>query len=213
MRYIERKPEPNILSQKKAEWTKKFIESGKDRPDNSKYAHNEIKTTLYTMSHNKCFYCETLLKGKSSEIDHYMEVAEDKNLAFEWTNLFLACDNCNDKLPNKSISVSTTLNPCFDIDDEIEQNIKFEDEQITFLTYKGDLTIQKYKLSSARLDWCRMQELKKFYKVLLSIKTKLIEEKREFMNSSEIELLKRFSRYDCCYSLMFKNLLKENKIN
>jgi len=213
MRYIDRKPEPAILAQKKAEWTTKFVSSGKDRPDNSKYGHNEIKTLLYAMSHNKCYYCETLLKGKTSEIDHFIEVSENKNLAFEWTNLYLACDNCNDKLPNKSIAVTIALNPCSDNDDEIEKNIKFEDEQITFLTTKGDLTIQKYKLSSARLDWCRMQELKKFYKVLLSIKNKLIAEKRDFMNASEIEVLKRFSRYDNSYSLMFKDLLKESNIN
>ena len=83
MRYIGRNPEPVILNQRKAEWTTKFINSGKDRPDNSKYGHPEIKSSLYSVSHNKCYYCETILKGKPSEIDHYIEVSENKSLAFE----------------------------------------------------------------------------------------------------------------------------------
>lgn len=210
MRYIGRNPEPAILNQRKAEWTTKFINSGKDRPDNSKYGHPEIKTSLYSVSHNKCYYCETILKGKPSEIDHYIEVSENKSLAFEWTNLYLSCDNCNDKLPNKSISVLDTLNPCQDDNEEIRKHLKFEDEQITFLTPKGDLTIQKYKLSSERLDWCRMQELKKFYKLLLALKNILIAEKRDSLNALEKERLKRFSRSDYCYSLMFKDVLNEN---
>ncbi|MEI6141512.1 MAG: HNH endonuclease [Mariniphaga sp.] len=210
MRYIGRNPEPVILNQRKAEWTTKFINSGKDRPDNSKYGHPEIKSSLYSVSHNKCYYCETILKGKPSEIDHYIEVSENKSLAFEWTNLYLSCDKCNDKLPNKSISVFDTLNPCRDDNEEIRKHLKFEDEQITFLTSKGDLTIQKYKLSSERLDWCRMQELKKFYKLLIALKNILIAEKRDSLNAIEKERLKRFSRSDYCYSLMFKDVLNEN---
>jgi uncharacterized protein (TIGR02646 family) len=213
MRYIERKPEPFILNQKKDEWTDKFIISGKIRPENSKYGHKEIKNLLFAMSHNKCFYCETILKGKLSEIDHYIEVAEDKSLAFDWSNLYLSCDNCNNKLPNKTISVLDTLDPCLDNDDEIQKHIKFEDEQISFLTKKGELTIQKFKLSSERLDYCRMKELKVFHKVLIAIIKKVSNEKRVCMDTKEIEILKRFSRSDYSYSLMFKNILDDNNIN
>jgi len=195
---------------KKDEWTEKFLESEKNRPDNAKYGHSEIKSLLYSASHNKCYYCETILKGKPSEIDHLIEVSENKSLAFEWTNL--SCDNCNDKLPNRSIAVADTLNPCIDSDEEIRKHLKFEDEQITFLTIKGDLTIQKFKLSSERLDWCRMQELKKFHKLLIALKDKLIEDNRTCMNADEMDKLKRFSRFDHCYSLMFQDVLIDNNI-
>lgn len=204
MRYIKRLEEPEILVSKKAEWTQKFIESGNKRPDNSKYGHKAIKELLFTMSHNKCYYCETLLSDRSSEIDHFIEVAEQKSMAFEWYNLYLACDNCNNKVPNKSIPVASALNPCIDTDDEIEENIIFEDEQISFLTEKGEMTIQKYKLSSPLLDTLRLKQLTYFHKKLLEIKDKQIAENRKGMNQDELNQLKRFAKNDYPFSLMFK---------
>jgi hypothetical protein len=46
MRHVKRLAEPDILVQKKDEWTRKFIASGKKRPNNSKYGHKEIKAAL-----------------------------------------------------------------------------------------------------------------------------------------------------------------------
>ncbi len=213
MRYIKRFDKPNILVEKQKEWTEKFIDSGKDRPDSSKYGHSEIKSSLFAMSHNKCFYCETVLKGQNSEIDHYIEVSEDKNLAFEWNNLYLSCSLCNKKLSNKTISASTALNPCLDADSEIQNHIEFEDEQISFLTEKGELTIKKYKLSSEKLDWSRMQELKKFNNLLNIIKNRKQLENRDKLTTDEIDSLKRFARSDYPYSMMFYSKLQKCNIN
>ncbi len=45
MRSIQRFEQPDILFRKKEDWTEKFIESNRTRPDNSKYGHVQIKTT------------------------------------------------------------------------------------------------------------------------------------------------------------------------
>jgi hypothetical protein len=55
MRSIKRLSEPKILSNKKVEWTDKFLKSNKNRPDSSKYAHTEIRNQLDSMSFHKCF--------------------------------------------------------------------------------------------------------------------------------------------------------------
>ncbi len=211
MRHIKRLSEPNILVRKKNEWTKKFIAGGKKRPDNSKYGHKEIKAALFTMSHNKCYYCEGLLKGIKKEIDHFIEVSENKNLAFEWTNLFLSCDNCNDKIPNQSISVSDVLNPCADTDDEIEKHISYDNEQMIFLTDKGDKTIKKFRLSTERLDYLRMKQLQLFTEKLITIQ-KLMNQDGRKMNETEKESLRRFAKADNSYSLMFAKYLKKHGI-
>ncbi len=70
MRHLKRLPVPQILVEKKEEWTRKFIASGKKRPDSSKYAHASIKEVLQTMSLHKCFYYERSLKDVPSEVDH-----------------------------------------------------------------------------------------------------------------------------------------------
>jgi len=212
MRYIKRYEKPKILETKQKEWTDKFIESQATRPDNSKYGHKDIKDLLFTMSHNKCFYCETILKGTVSEIDHYIEISENKQLAYEWENLYLSCENCNNKISNKNITVTETLNPCIDSDSEIEKHIYFEDELITFLTEKGELTIKKYKLSSTNLDYLRLKELQRFKNILLDFKNKQISESRKSLIKKEIEILKRFIRPDNSFSLMFKNILAKHKI-
>jgi uncharacterized protein (TIGR02646 family) len=211
MRYIKRLLEPKILIQKKNEWTEKFLASGKTRPDNSKYGHKDIKAILFTMSHNKCYYCESLLKGKMKEIDHFIEVSENKHLAFEWANLFLSCDNCNDKIPNRNISVNDVLNPCEDTDDEIEKHICFDGEQITFLTGKGDNTIKKFRLSTERLDYLRMKQLRIFTEKLITIQKLMIQDGRK-MSETEKENLKRFAKADNSYSLMFAKYLKKHNI-
>jgi len=213
MRHVKRLAEPDILVQKKDEWTRKFIASGKKRPNNSKYGHKEIKAALFTMSHNKCYYCESLLKGTIKEIDHFIEVSERKALAFEWTNLFLSCENCNNKMSNLSISVDDALNPCIDTDDEIEKHISFEDEQITFLTDKGDNTIKKFRLSTERLDYLRMRQLQIFTQELIQILQMMNQDGRRKMNETEKKSLKRFAKADNDYSLMFAKYLKTHNIN
>lgn len=211
MRHIKRFSEPDILVRKKKEWTKKFVAGDKKRPDSSKYGHKEIKAALFTMSHNKCYYCEGLLKGATKEIDHFMEVSENKNLAFEWTNLFLSCDNCNDKIPNRSISVNDVLNPCTETDNEIEKHISYDNEQIIFLTDKGDNTIKKFRLSAERLDYLRIKQLQIFAEKLITIQKRMNQDHRK-MSETEKESLRRFAKADNCYSLMFKKYLKKHNI-
>ena len=98
MRGLIRLPKPQILIDKEDKWKNDFIASGKARPDSSKYGHDKIRIELASMSFHKCFYCESKLKLEPKEVDHHIEVSIKKELAFTWTNLYLSCDNCNNKL-------------------------------------------------------------------------------------------------------------------
>jgi uncharacterized protein (TIGR02646 family) len=208
MRYIKRLSKPEILEQKEQEWTDKFLKSGKDRPDNSKYGHDEIKSVLFAMSHHKCYYCEQVLKGSKQEIDHFIEVKERKDLAYNWENLYLACENCNNKLPNRDIAVTDVLNPCIDSDEEITKHLTFEDEQIKFLTPKGELTIKKYKLSTEKLDFLRSKFLTAFYKKLSLLHNLQATENRK-LTPDETKSLQDFAKADAPFSLLFRVALKK----
>jgi uncharacterized protein (TIGR02646 family) len=214
MRHLKRLPEPEILSQKKQEWTRSFVSSGKNRPDNSKYAHKSIQESLNAMSFHKCFYCERTLKGAPKEIDHYMEVAEVPEAAFEWENLYLACYECNGKFSNKVIPNTETLNPCVDSDEEIMRHLTFEDEIIKPYnnSAKGAETIRKYKLGSESLDYLRMKYSQSFNKQLEKIKESCHKENNRDMNEEELESLRRFQQLDHPFSLMFKIILRKRGI-
>lgn len=214
MRYIKRFSKPEILSKKEREWTEKFLQSGEIRPESSKYANPKIKKTLFSMSYNKCFYCEALLKDTSGtasykEIDHFLEVSEVREKAYEWNNLYLSCPSCNDKIPNKDIPVSEVLDPCQDQDIEIQKHLKFEDEIIQSLTPKGIKTIQKFRLDTDRQDYLRLQILKKFLNTYRKIRDMMIEEGREDLNEKEREILNLFQSVDRPYSLMFSLYLQK----
>lgn len=210
MRHIERLAKPNILIEKEEKWLQKFIESDKKRPPNSQYAHYEIKATLEAMSHNKCFYCEQRLLGLTPQIDHFIEVAEDKMLAFEWLNLYLSCDNCNHKLANRILSIENVLNPCFHSDEEIQQHLSFEDEMIISKNNSqiGLDTIRKYKLDSERLNYLRSKVLIQFHQIFTKILLAKENENRG-LNEREINILNQFKQPDRPFSLMFKILLEK----
>jgi hypothetical protein len=162
------------------------------------------------MSLTKCFYCERKLKGILKEIDHFVEVSEDKNLAYSWANLYLACSSCNKKLNNLTIPVNSVLDPCQHSDTFIQQNLTFEEDiiRVNDNSLIGQRTISKYRLDSEVLDHARCKMLKDFYKDLSTIKGKMAEEHRN-MTNEELESLKRYSYSDSAFSLMFKILLKK----
>ena len=188
--------------------------SGKNRPDSSKYAHSEIKTQLNSMSHTKCFYCETKLKGITKEVDHHIEVSVDKNLSYEWTNLNLSCDSCNNKIPASVIQITDALNPLVNTDSEIEQHLTFDDEFIEPLNNSvlGLQTIIKYRLDSEVLDTRRLKKLKDFHKVILQIRENQVRENRDYMTTIEINAVHKFKQINNSFSLMFKILIDKNNL-
>ena len=214
MRRLERLPKPNILIQKEKEWRDKFIESGKKRPDNSKYGHKDIISDLNSISFHKCFYSEQKLKGIPREIDHHIEVSERNDLAYDWDNLYLSSTECNNKLPNKTIPVNDVLNPFTNSDEEIEENLTFEDECITAKNGSklGFDTIKKYRLDSPLLDSIRSRALHQFKDVLEIIRKNQIQEKGRDMNENELAALYRFAQPDHSFSLMFRLLLKNHNL-
>jgi hypothetical protein len=208
MRGLIRLPKPQILIDREDKWKNDFIASGKARPDSSKYGHESIRIQLASMSFHKCFYCESKLKLEPKEVDHHIEVSIKKELAFAWTNLYLSCDNCNNKVNHEAIPIEEALDPCRNNDSEIQEHLTFVDEMITSVgsSSLGLKTIQKYRLDSELLDRRRSVQLRIFYKVLIEIQKKQIIEGRKSLNQNELDLLYRFKQADQPYSLMFKIL-------
>lgn len=211
MRGLQRLPEPQILINRKNTWLTSFLASGKKRPDSSKYAHNSIKVQLNSTSFNKCFYCETKLKGKRKEVDHHIEVSVNPDLSYEWTNLYLSCDNCNNKIPHSTISINDTLNPCSNTDEEIMEHLTFEDEFIEAKNNSqlGLRTIQKYRLDTEIVDTRRLKSLKIFYKFILEIKENQINEGRDGLTDEEINAINGFKAINHSFSLMFSVLIEK----
>ena len=215
MRHIDRLPKPAILVEKESEWSEKYkakLEGDpKARPDNSKYAHKQIKDALYAMSYGKCFYCETRLLGENKEVDHFVEVAIDPSKAYDWDNLYLACTNCNDKIDHNAIPVTDVLDPCKDSDEDIQRNITFVDELISPVAFseKGLRTIKKYRLDTELLDMKRGRWLNGIMNEALSILKKMVEEGRKVATEEERNRMLRYMAPNQPYSLMSEVYIKK----
>ena len=62
----------------------------------TKQAKEILKSALDRLTHGKCAYCEGPLDAQSHfEIDHHTAKTVRPDLAFEWMNLFPACNVCN----------------------------------------------------------------------------------------------------------------------
>lgn len=208
MKNLTRLDEPQVLVKNKTKWTEQFVNSTDSRPKNSQYAHPEIKSSLHQTSFNKCFYSEVKFASESEgQVDHYLEVSEDKYQAFEWSNLYLAHKDCNQgKASNKVIPNDQTLNPFLDSDDEIMKHLSFDDETIIGLSEKGLKTIKKYNLGKNIFDTLRSKELRKFEKCLLTFAETTPTKQ---LSIEQIDILKRFANADYAFSLMFRIKLKE----
>ena len=209
MRHIDRLREPEKLKEKGSQWLASFLASGKKHPDSSKYAHPSIKLQLESMSHTKCFYCERSLKDWDEEVDHHIEVSVNKNFAFEWTNLYLSCSDCNKKIPHDEISIYDALDPLVDTDEVIKDHITFVDETIIEVnnSVKGRNTIKKYRLDSKVHDNRRQRQL---IKLLKSIAQCLKNGGLQGLTTQDKEALRRYTYTSSPYSYMCECYLKDN---
>ncbi len=209
MRHIDRLPKPQILEQKGKEWLDKFLESGKKRPDSSKYAHQSVKQALESMSNTKCFYCECSVKEWGEEVDHHIEVTLDKTLAFNWDNLYLSCSDCNKKIPHNVIRIDEALDPIVDSDEEIKRHITFAEESIYEMngSEKGRKTIEKYRLNSKILDNRRRMQIKKMQTTIIEC---LKKGGTSCLTNDDKELIKRYTYRSSPFSYMCECYLKEH---
>ena len=212
MRHIDRLAEPGILTKKKAQWLSDFLDSGKNRPDSSKYGHKDILAALNNMSYNKCFYSEERLIAKPKNVDHLMEVALDKTKAFEWSNLYLSSPECNQGRPdNNNIPIADVLDPCKDSDAEIQAHITFDNEliQANNGSKKGLDTIRKFKLNNGSLIQKRCHCLRMLADFILSKNMTREAKGRVSLTDSEKNEIRAWASPDREFSLMVEVYLKK----
>ncbi len=100
MRKISKLNEPELLKEKKEEWKQKVVEEGSDYYK-TKYREKAIKEVLLKETSNKCVYCESKIGHNTpGDIEHKIPVSLKEEGRFEWTNLTIACTECNRRKNN-----------------------------------------------------------------------------------------------------------------
>lgn len=88
-----------------------LILKGKHKFDTKVYGHEEVRRALNGIYKGKCAFCETNTSaGATMQVEHYRpkaKVTGDAShpgyywLGYEWSNLLLACFNCNNRKRNR----------------------------------------------------------------------------------------------------------------
>lgn len=83
------------IERKMTEKAQRAITSlGEAKRRNTTYNTPEVTAALREMFHGKCYICENR-DITSWQIEHLRPHREEKNLKYDWDNLFLACAHCN----------------------------------------------------------------------------------------------------------------------
>ncbi|MBW4579597.1 MAG: hypothetical protein KME42_08505 [Tildeniella nuda ZEHNDER 1965/U140] len=135
---VTRIPEPKAITRNGVRWLRKVKET-RDSLNNAladpskkneinkarnklkqaieKYRHDDIKKALVKMFLGKCAYCESRIPHITyGAIEHFRPKSDPafEHLAFEWTNLLLSCDICNDAgHKGTKFPVDSSGNPLF----------------------------------------------------------------------------------------------------
>jgi len=104
---VRRPPAPPALANNGLRWLRELraavANPGATRAQvegaRNKYRHPAVKDALVRMFHGKCAYCESKVTVVTyGAIEHFLPKGDPlyTHLTFDWNNLLLSCDICND---------------------------------------------------------------------------------------------------------------------
>lgn len=89
------------VERKITEKSQKVIDSLKrEKLKNGSYNTPEVNAALKEMFHGKCYICENK-QITSYQIEHLIAHRGNKDIKYDWNNLFLSCAHCNNTKMDK----------------------------------------------------------------------------------------------------------------
>jgi uncharacterized protein (TIGR02646 family) len=210
------------------------------------YAHEAVKTALETTQNHKCAFCETDIVRFYGDVEHFRPKAAWKQeqsdklhypgyywLAYDWRNLFLSCQFCNQKFKKnlfplldnaqRATSYKTNISQESPLlihpeDDVPEKLIGFRLSEADSIAYpiagnaKAEMTIKFFGFNTdAKLRKARREHLNT---VSVLARTRQLFLQKSTLSTEEKELVKEITLNLALhrkgkYSSMVKTLLKE----
>ena len=206
--------EPEILTSKKTEWTRQYVELltiEQPIPESLKHRYRDpqIKQRIKDETHDKCIYCESKVTHVyPGDVEHIIPKSKKPELIFEWSNLTFACQECN---RNKSDYYEPSLQLINPYSDEPKEHLKFVGPMIfhTPGSERGRLTRKVLELNRTPLIERRVERLENI--------TNLMELYRNCDEGPGKEALlielKREAFEDKEYSYMIETFLQQSDID
>lgn len=100
---MNRTPAPKLLDEKWEEWGSDYKQRLEQNPNYRfvwrRSIDTAIRSTLVEITQNHCCYCDGYPLNTTSRqtIDHFIPKTLQPLLAYQWENLFLCCDKCQER--------------------------------------------------------------------------------------------------------------------
>lgn len=192
--------------------TKEEIARAEKNVENAtnKYRKKEIKDALERMFHGKCAYCESQVTTTGyGDIEHFCPKRNPRcvNLTFEWSNLLLSCEKCNDaghkgtQFPLDSNGNPLLINPSDDATD-INKHLVFSWDSVDGARVEGCDTRGKEveRIFDLNSDRGSRKELIKHRTQRVNQMLSLLKIAQQTSNSEAIALLKEYCQTSAEYS-------------
>ena len=129
--------------------------------------HDQLSVSLYEAQKHCCAYCECQLKHpsipKTSHIEHLERQSDNPNRIFDWSNMFLSCDNndsCgifkDESKPRIVFNAQDIVDPSYEDPQDFFQydvlgRISPRDDISSVSQHRAQETIRVFNLNSPRL--------------------------------------------------------------
>lgn len=183
MRCVARLGKPQVLQRNSQNWRNQLLaeiercktagEAVADR-FTDKYRKDEVRSSLRSMYQDRCCYCEIPIRVVTyDQIEHRKpkDISLFPEETFEWTNLHLACPNCNRAKSNKWDYAAPILDAS-DPDDVITDHLEYRSTvglRRWPLTDRGETTICHADLDRDPLPDTRLHIYGKAMQTILDI--------------------------------------------
>lgn len=172
MLYFEKsQPAPDCLAQEK-------IKKSGD------YKCGDVLDRLKSDFKNKCYICERS-KPQSINVEHFRPHRGDRDLKFDWNNLFWACSHCN----NTKLDKFDAIINCTDLNENIEARLKYE-----FKPFPGE----RVKIVASDLE-ISTTSTKKMIEAVFNGTTKLKQIESSNLRDALLQEMRDFQNYLCDY--------------
>lgn len=92
--------------------------------ENGNYRCGDVVARLQRIFLNKCYICE-FKAPPSINVEHFLPHKGDRELMFDWNNLFFACDHCNRLKSDGYTPILKCTDPTPQVDKVLNHSIEF----------------------------------------------------------------------------------------
>lgn len=164
MRKLNKSPIPEVLTKNFESWAQAYATDPANGTHRYRYRHPEIKQALLEETCAKCVYCESKVGHNTpGDIEHKIPSSVAPERHFEWSNLTIACTECNRRKNDYFDALKPFIDP-------------YSDEVETFLVHDGPVisALNGHPVSELSLRILQLHDSSRT--LLLSRKIEKIEE-------------------------------------